>query len=297
MAAHQGQAGDFDPRHQGTARRGACDLLEAVSKLVAAARTGDPVKGKATFHSATFGCAACHKVGDTGGIIGPDLSALGSGVAPERIVMEVLWPGQQVKEGFSLSRLTLNEGSVLQGYSQQSRDRKKLLLRDFATGQTREIPTGEIRKREDIDSLMPPTAQNLPEAELVPLLAWLISLRGTEDQAFEPMFDGKTLAGWEALPATTLNDWVVRDGIIAGTGSQNRQSFLVWNEVRVVAKGRSFQYFIYGKPASEFTDHAEVGHLDSGGIALQIHDKGMKVEFKDLQLRKLAGDQEPGRIK
>jgi len=151
-----------------------------VNKLVAAARTGDPVKGKAVYHSASAGCAACHKVGDTGGIIGPDLSALGSGVPPERIVTEVLWPAQQIKEGFSLSRLTLNDDSVLQGYPQKSRDEKKLLLRDFATGQAREIPAGEIRQRDDIGSLMPATAQHLPHAELVDLLAWLISLRGTD---------------------------------------------------------------------------------------------------------------------
>lgn len=151
-----------------------------VAELVTAARSGDPVKGKATFHSSDVGCAACHKVGDAGGFIGPDLSALGGGVPPERIVTEVLWPAQQIKEGFSLSRLTLNDGSVLQGYPQKSRDEKKFLLRDFATGETREIPVGEIRQREDIGSLMPPTAQNLPHAELVDLLAWLISLRGTD---------------------------------------------------------------------------------------------------------------------
>lgn len=151
-----------------------------VNKLVAAAQAGDPVKGKAVFHSATVGCAACHKVGDTGGIIGPDLSALGSGVPPERIVTEVVWPALQVKEGFSLSRLTLKDGSVLQGYPQKSRVEKKLLVRDFATGQTREIPNGDILQRDDIGSLMPPTAQSLPEAELVDMLAWLISLRGTD---------------------------------------------------------------------------------------------------------------------
>ena len=151
-----------------------------VAELVAAVRTGDPVKGKATFHSSDIGCAACHKVGDTGGVIGPDLSALGSGVPPERIVTEVLWPGKQVKEGFSLTLLTLKDGSVLQGYPRKSRDEKKLLLRDFVSSETSEIPTGDIRHREDIGSLMPPTAQNLSRAELVDLLAWLISLRGTD---------------------------------------------------------------------------------------------------------------------
>jgi putative heme-binding domain-containing protein len=363
-----------------------------VDELVAAARAGDPARGRAIYHSAGVGCAACHRIGDSGGIMGPDLSAVGSGVSAERIVTEVLWPERQVKDGFSLTRLTLKDGSVIQGYPQQSRDEKQLLLRDFATGQTRGIPAGEIVGREELGSLMPPTARNLSRGEQADLLGYLITLQGkpADDPGLEAIFDGKTLSGWHTLPANTANDWVVRDGIIAGAGSQDRQSFLVWreqdltdfelelkyrlpaggntgveiraqpdpsgkrtligyhadighaaigdavlgawdfhfagreeysckrgvrlmidengktsraaiedpfvpadirerdwNQIRVVAKGRNFTFFINGKLASEFTDNAKAGRFDSGGIALQIHDKGMKVEFKDIQLKKL----------
>ena len=58
-----------------------------------------------------------------------------------------------------------------------------------------------------------------------------------------------------------------------------------WNDVRIVARGRSLKFFINGKPASEFTDNAKMGRLEHGAIALQIHDKGMRVEFKDLFLK------------
>jgi hypothetical protein len=40
--------------------------------------------------------------------------------------------------------------------------------------------------------------------------------------------------------------------------------------------------------ASEFTDNAASGRLDEGAIGLQIHDRGMRVEFKDLRLNRLA---------
>ncbi len=60
-----------------------------------------------------------------------------------------------------------------------------------------------------------------------------------------------------------------------------------WNEVRIIARGNHFQFFINGKPASEFTDNAKLGRLDDGAIALQIHDKGMSVEFKGLRLKRL----------
>lgn len=62
-----------------------------------------------------------------------------------------------------------------------------------------------------------------------------------------------------------------------------------WNRVRVVARGNHFQFFINGKPASEFTDNAREGQRKHGAIALQIHDKGMRVEFKDIRLKRLDG--------
>jgi hypothetical protein len=61
-----------------------------------------------------------------------------------------------------------------------------------------------------------------------------------------------------------------------------------WNAVRVIARGRHFQFFINGKLASEFTDNAKRGRLDYGAIGLQIHDKGGHVEFKDIRLKRLA---------
>ncbi|MFC1636303.1 family 16 glycoside hydrolase [Planctomycetota bacterium] len=61
-----------------------------------------------------------------------------------------------------------------------------------------------------------------------------------------------------------------------------------WNDVRIIARGNHFQFFINDKLASEFTDNAKRGRLEQGAIGLQIHDKGMQVEFKDIQLRRLA---------
>jgi hypothetical protein len=61
-----------------------------------------------------------------------------------------------------------------------------------------------------------------------------------------------------------------------------------WNDVRIVARGRHFQFFINDKLASEFTDHSDDGRLDHGAIGLQIHDKGMQVEFADVRLKQLV---------
>jgi hypothetical protein len=60
-----------------------------------------------------------------------------------------------------------------------------------------------------------------------------------------------------------------------------------WNDVHIIAHGNHFRFFINGKLASEFTDNAKSGRLDYGAIGLQIHDKDMQVEFKDIRLKQL----------
>ena len=144
--------------------------------LALAANTGNSHRGAKLFFEARVGCAICHKVGRNGGTIGPDLSAVGSGVPPERIVTEVMWPAHQVKDGYSLARVTTKDGRVLLGYPQEDRDEKVLRLQDFSTSGVEELAVDQIAKRETVGSLMPATAQTLERSELADLLAYLFQL-------------------------------------------------------------------------------------------------------------------------
>mgnify|MGYP002819842244 FL=1 len=61
-----------------------------------------------------------------------------------------------------------------------------------------------------------------------------------------------------------------------------------WNTVHIIAKGNNFKLYINGKLSSEFTEHLpQAKRLKSGMIQLQLHDPGMIVHFKDLQLKVL----------
>lgn len=60
-----------------------------------------------------------------------------------------------------------------------------------------------------------------------------------------------------------------------------------WNHLHIVARGNHLWFAINGKRASEFTDN-KPERLKSGLIGLQIHEEGMIVEFRDIQLKKLA---------
>jgi putative heme-binding domain-containing protein len=60
-------------------------------------------------------CASCHTINGKGGHIGPNLSALGRGLSPEEIAIEVLWPSQNIKEGYSRVTAETANGEIIQG--------------------------------------------------------------------------------------------------------------------------------------------------------------------------------------
>lgn len=60
-------------------------------------------------------CGSCHAINGTGGNIGPNLSAVGSGLSTDDIITEVVWPNKNIKEGYGSVRLELTKGEFIQG--------------------------------------------------------------------------------------------------------------------------------------------------------------------------------------
>lgn len=60
-----------------------------------------------------------------------------------------------------------------------------------------------------------------------------------------------------------------------------------WNQCRIVAQGNHFQFYMNGIISSELVDEADDGQLRRGIVALQIHEKGTTVQFKDIAMRRL----------
>ena len=61
-----------------------------------------------------------------------------------------------------------------------------------------------------------------------------------------------------------------------------------WNQVRIAARKNHLKFYINGQLSSEFTDNHSTSQLNHGRIGLQIHDPGMKVEFKDIYLTEVS---------
>lgn len=138
--------------------------------------SGDAAKGKAVFNAPLSGCTACHKVGGQGGIVGPELDAVGRGVPVELLIEAVVWPNRQIKEGYVATTLALKDGRRLQGYK-VSETGGELQLRDLLTGQVSRFTAAQIQEKQEAGSLMPEgLIMNMTREELRDLVAYLTGL-------------------------------------------------------------------------------------------------------------------------
>jgi putative membrane-bound dehydrogenase-like protein len=129
---------------------------------------GDKEKGRAVFEK---NCAKCHKHGELGNVVGPDLTGIAVRDRGD-ILIDILDPNRSVEGNYRLYKIETKKGTYLSG---------------ILTSETRtavELLDSEAKKhvilREDIESitstkqsLMPEGFEKLPEEELVSLLDFL----------------------------------------------------------------------------------------------------------------------------
>ncbi len=120
---------------------------------------------------------ACHKIGDFGRPIGPDLSHIGA-IRNERDLLEsILFPSQTLARDFEAHILETNDGQTTLGVI-KSHTAEGLLMVDVA-GQEKNIPHTQIVSDITLPTSLMPMGldQTLPESELLDLVAYLRSLK------------------------------------------------------------------------------------------------------------------------
>lgn len=134
----------------------------------------DPERGEMVFRKNT--CFTCHAVGGAGGLIGPDLSSLGTSSPVETIIKSILYPTISIKEGYELQRIAKKDGSEIMGYL-VSNGSSEIIMRDVS-GLEVSVPKSQISVMEKIPgSLMPPgLTAGLDKQEFVDLVAFLSKL-------------------------------------------------------------------------------------------------------------------------
>ncbi|MBI5771535.1 MAG: c-type cytochrome [Verrucomicrobia bacterium] len=134
---------------------------------------GDVAKGKAHFAQR---CAACHKLFDEGGAIGPELTGYERG-NPDFWLVAILDPSAEIREGFGAYSVSLKNGQSLMGLLKRQ-DSNGIEIKDLA-GQSHTAKTADIASLTAVPvSLMPEgLLGGMDDAALKDLFAYVMQPR------------------------------------------------------------------------------------------------------------------------
>jgi len=164
------KAGSLEPLSQDLSSQQRRELLAEVAKR------GSIARGREVFERKALVCTTCHLVNNRGGVVGPDLTSVGTYATPESLLESLLNPSSTIKQGYETAVVTRKDGTSVAGLLQRKTD-SATLMRD-PTGKVITIPSGEIARidRSPV-SLMPPgLTASLRRDELIDLVRYLTSL-------------------------------------------------------------------------------------------------------------------------
>jgi putative heme-binding domain-containing protein len=150
-------------------------FVRTFSKVESKPVPGDPVNGKALYSK--HGCRNCHTVGREGGLMGPDLSEIGSRRSPSHLRESLLDPSASVPGGFLYTKIVTKAGKTIEG-QRLWEDTFAIAVRDFA-GNNHAFPKTDLQdvSKDFNKSPMPSFKGKLSDSGLDDLIAYLASLK------------------------------------------------------------------------------------------------------------------------
>jgi putative heme-binding domain-containing protein len=138
---------------------------------------GDVGRGRAIFFGKKVACATCHRVGNTGGTIGPDLTRIGAVRSGRDILEAVVVPSSTIAQGYETYAVTTTDDRLLTGLiARQSAD--VLVLRDSSGAELR-LPRSQVQEVRRLPTSLMPEGQEraLTREEFRDLLAFLQGMK------------------------------------------------------------------------------------------------------------------------
>jgi putative heme-binding domain-containing protein len=139
--------------------------------------TGDAKKGEAIFFDKEMKCANCHKVGDKGTALGPDLTAIGKTRSRAELLESILEPSRRVEPQYASYLVKTADGRTFTGLLVK-RDDKQVIVKD---AENKEI----VLAAGDVESVQPSRLSLMPDGlvagltpqEAADLLEFLVARR------------------------------------------------------------------------------------------------------------------------
>jgi putative membrane-bound dehydrogenase-like protein len=136
---------------------------------------GDPKRGREWFNTAT--CAGCHRIGERGGVVGPDLTRVGAIRSGGDLLESILYPSSSFAQGYEPYLLTRRDGEELSG-SLVAQGPESVSVRDGigVIHRVRSDDVGSLR-RQQLSAMPEGLEQWLTREQFRDLLAYLQSLK------------------------------------------------------------------------------------------------------------------------
>ena len=103
---------------------------------------GDAGRGETLFWSQAVNCGKCHKIGDRGTVLGPELTTIGKTRPREDLLESILEPSRRIEPKYAAYVVHTVDGRSFTGLVAK-RDEKEVVLRD---GQNKEIVLAQQRR-------------------------------------------------------------------------------------------------------------------------------------------------------
>lgn len=154
----------------------------AYLRTLAAPTPTDPLRGNATSGERLFRahCSSCHRVGQRGGRLGPDLSRIGIARTPASLTRQIRGAVEDFKSGYEPVTLTTGSGSRIHGVK-KNEDLFSVQIMDSGERIQGYLKEDLKQVTDEKKSAMPAFGpERFSQEQLDDLLAYLSSLRGTD---------------------------------------------------------------------------------------------------------------------
>ena len=148
-----------------------------LQELQAALSEGDALAGRRVFHGLKASCSACHRVGQEGGQVGPNLSEIARIRTPRDLLESIVYPSATLARGFETYAVITTDGKVVTGTIQRETP-EAVYLRTSQREEIR-VPRDEIEdlKRNSISIMPQGLDKTFSPTELNDLMSYLRSLK------------------------------------------------------------------------------------------------------------------------